>query len=592
MQVMTIQILKAFHSRALRQARLVLTQMITIQMPMVLKKQYKAKYIVNLVNEKEYYGDIVIKGVNEYQGITLYDEDGSTVIANSTSGILTRFYTMRKNVVNLPFTVTSHNIDNEFVTEHYILTLTRRMPELEEVRADDNLLIYNKIQYTYQALPNAKKVKVYVKANDKDAKVQIGDFDWALYEDEQDYDISKAGETTFTVPLNISVYPYTEYTTRNLVITKGDSKLKQISVSVKDNDEAVSRRIAANDYGEYVAVIPEENTSEYVTVSLNAPSDGYVLELYRQGTKLATGVADEDTGSFERRIDLYNVENLNNARNELTIYVSDGQGNEALYPLWLNKVSSNTAVKTVIAQRGTSEESVAENNTDTSSNCDSHEVEITDSAQAVKLYIEAEDPTATVKVGTKSRVGSIEISVPVSTGRSSYDVDFDIISTATDENGIAVSQAHKVTLVRQSDVAELESVVVNDTNVVASGTSYNAHNLTSETANVVLKAKNNGRIEVIDRLENVLASDDTTLDSVWTDSDMPLENGETTKYVVRVTSQSGRKSVDYMLVLERADYVGGLEFLKTKLADEDDYTTLQLTARVSTHFKSTKMMKQ
>ncbi len=55
--------------------------MITIQMPMVLKKQYKAKYIVNLVNEKEYYGDIVIKGVNEYQGITLYDEDGSTVIA-------------------------------------------------------------------------------------------------------------------------------------------------------------------------------------------------------------------------------------------------------------------------------------------------------------------------------------------------------------------------------------------------------------------------------------------------------------------------------------------------------------------------------
>ena len=271
---------------------------------------------------------------------------------------------------------------------------------------------------------------------------------------------------------------------------------------------------------------------------------------------------------------MYNVENLNNARNELTIYVSDGQGNEALYPLWLNKVSSNTAVKTVIAQRGTSEESVAENNTDTSSNCDSHEVEITDSAQTVKLYIEAEDPTATVKVGTKSRVGSIEISVPVSTGRSSYDVDFDIISTATDENGIAVSQAHKVTLVRQSDVAELESVVVNDTNVVASGTSYNAHNLTSETANVVLKAKNNGRIEVIDRLENVLASDDTTLDSVWTDSDMPLENGETTKYVVRVTSQSGRKSVDYMLVLERADYVGGLEFLKTKLADEDDYTTL------------------
>lgn len=242
--------------------------------------------------------------------------------------------------------------------------------------------------------------------------------------------------------------------------------------------------------------------------------------------------------------------------------------------MWLNKVSSNTAVKTVIAQRGTSEESVAENNTDTSSNCDSHEVEITDSAQTVKLYIEAEDPTATVKVGTKSRVGSIEISVPVSTGRSSYDVDFDIISTATDENGIAVSQAHKVTLVRQSDVAELESVVVNDTNVVASGTSYNAHNLTSEIANVVLKAKNNGRIEVIDRLENVLASDDTTSDSVWTDSDMPLENGETTKYVVRVTSQSGRKSVDYMLVLERADYVGGLEFLKTKLADEDDYTTL------------------
>ena len=271
---------------------------------------------------------------------------------------------------------------------------------------------------------------------------------------------------------------------------------------------------------------------------------------------------------------MYNVENLNNACNELTIYVSDGQGNEALYPLWLNKVSSNTAVKTVIAQRGTSEESVAENNTDTSSNCDSHEVEITDSAQTVKLYIEAEDPTATVKVGTKSRVGSIEISVPVSAGRSSYDVDFDIISTATDENGIAVSQAHKVTLVRQSDVAELESVVVNDTNVVASGTSYNAHNLTSETANVVLKAKNNGRIEVIDRLENVLASDDTTSDSVWTDSDMPLENGETTKYVVRVTSHSGRKSVDYMLVLERADYVGGLEFLKTKLADEDDYTTL------------------
>ena len=31
------------------------------------QKQYKAKYIVNLVNEKEYYGDIVIKGVNEYQ---------------------------------------------------------------------------------------------------------------------------------------------------------------------------------------------------------------------------------------------------------------------------------------------------------------------------------------------------------------------------------------------------------------------------------------------------------------------------------------------------------------------------------------------
>ena len=129
-------------------------------------------------------------------------------------------------------------------------------------------------------------------------------------------------------------------------------------------------------------------------------------------------------------------------------------------------------------------------------------------------------------------------------------------------------------MVRQSDVAELESVVVNDTNVVASGTSYNAHNLTSETAKVVLTAKNNGKIEVIDRLENVLASDDTTSDSVWTDSDMPLENGETTKYVVRVTSQSGRKSVDYMLVLERADYVGGLEFMKTKLADEDDYTTL------------------
>ncbi len=67
-------------------------------------------------------------------------------------------------------------------------------------------------------------------------------------------------------------------------------------------------------------------------------------------------------------------------------------------------------------------------------------------------------------------------------------------------------------------------------------------------------------MKLLTDFENVLASDDTTLDSVWTDSDMPLENGETTKYVVRVTSQSGRKSVDYMLVLERADYVGGLEF--------------------------------
>lgn len=102
-------------------------------------------------------------------------------------------------------------------------------------------------------------------------------------------------------------------------------------------------------------------------------------------------------------------------------------------------------------------------------------------------------------------------------------------------------------MVRQSDVAELESVVVNDTNVVASGTSYNAHNLTSEIANVVLKAKNNGRIEVIDRLENVLASDDTTSDSVWTDSDMPLENGETTKYVVRVTSQSAESQLTICL---------------------------------------------
>ncbi len=55
---------------------------------------------------------------------------------------------------------------------------------------------------------------------------------------------------------------------------------------------------------------------------------------------------------------------------------------------------------------------------------------------------------------------------------------------------------------------------------------------TKRNSKCCFEAKNNGRIEVIDRLENVLASDDTTSDSVWTDSDMPLENGETTKYVV------------------------------------------------------------
>jgi hypothetical protein len=46
---------------------------------------------------------------------------------------------------------------------------------------------------------------------------------------------------------------------------------------------------------------------------------------------------------------------------------------------------------------------------------------------------------------------------------------------------------------------------------------------------------------------------------------MALENGETTKYVIRVTSQSGARTTDYMLVLERMGYVAGIDYLITTL---------------------------
>jgi hypothetical protein len=529
------------------------------------------KYIANVVSTQAKSGDIVIEGVNKYQNIVLYNEDGTDSIATSTDGKLSYFYSLTKDTVTLPFTVESHGEHGDATKttiQKYTLTITKKSAELAEVRANDNLLLYNQIQYTYNALPNAKKVKISVKASSENAKVQIDGFEWAMYSDEQDYDISAAGTSDIIVPLRVSTYPYEEYTTRPLVIKRGASNLKQISVYVQDDDNEASRNVSANDYGEFIALIPAENDKEYVTIQLNGSSENYTLGLYRQGTEIAAGTLVSET-SMIYRIESAEVNNLTEDRNQLTISVSDGNGNEALYPLWLNKISSNTAVKTIIVQRGTSDEYEAEDNTDTSASCDSHNVQINDSVQKVKVYIEAEDPTSTVRVGTKSRVGSIEVEVDANS-----DVSFDIIATATDDTGANIVQTHTIVLTRESDAAELESVVVNGVNIEASGTSYNALNLTGTTADVVLKAKNYGTIEVLDKNKLTLESDDLSSTSIWTDSDMALDNGETTKYVVRVTSQSGIKTVDYMLVLERDDYVGGLEFLKTKLGGETEYTAL------------------
>ncbi|MBQ3461526.1 MAG: hypothetical protein IJH36_00185, partial [Clostridia bacterium] len=552
--------------------------------------QYKSKYIVNLTEETtvggRISGRIEIQGANEYQTIVLYDEDGTTVLGTSNDeAFLSTYYNLVSNVANLPFTITSHGADTSTQqTDRYVLLLTRRMPELTEVRADDNLLLYNQVQYTYQALPNANKVKVYVKANDKDAKVQIGSNAWTLYYDEQDVDISTPGQTTFDIPLNISIYPYQDesgnyiYTTRILHVTKGSSALKNISVSIQENTSDEFTAVKPNDYGEYVAVIPDTVTSEYVTITLNVPTSDYDLGLYKEGVRLATGTIDLTSASANRTIWQYELSNLTADRNEFTISVSDAAGNTAMYPLWLNHVSSDTLVKNIIIQRGTSEEKQTDSGADTTDNCDSHTLTISDTIQSVKVYIEANDPTSTVRYGSKSRVGSLEITVPTTGSSAEYDVNFDIISTATDTNGVAISQTHTLKLVRLSDTAELDYVKIDGTALdLTTGSAYLADHLLGPAVEAEIKAKYNGTIEVIDKNKTSLVSDTVASADMWADIDLPLDHDiETTKYVIRVTSESGRRSADYMLFLNRENYVGGLEFLKTMLPGETDWTTLEI----------------
>ncbi|MGN0108351.1 MAG: cadherin-like beta sandwich domain-containing protein, partial [Hominilimicola sp.] len=538
--------------------------------------------IVNMVGSKLTSGLINIYGNNKNQLITI-TIDGKEY--TSENGVLSQPYSMINDMVELPFTVTSQGSFNNGtftgkVTEDYTLVIRRKTAGFEEVAADSNVLEFNTVQYSYTALPTAKKVAVYVKADDEYAKVKIGGNNEMVYEALADIDISTLTSVDeLVIPIQISTYPYlgtdTDTVVRNLVIKKGSSTLKNLSVMTKPEIDGVDEIIQPNEYGEYIRAIDADNNNTYLTVRLQASSDKYKLVLYdNSGTAIESGTYNqsegEDIKTYSYTIDSKEL-SAPDSENKFSIYVSDGIGNEAVYPLIILKASTDTSVKEVIAQRHQLNESIAENKDVSDEDCAEHVMYIDEDAVSVNMYIAANDPNAVVTYDKTSRTGELYVDISLTDGAESYRLPFTITSkTMNSITNQYISQTHYMVLIRRSSIAELESVNVNGELLENSNDSYSAKNITTETVKAIFKAAHNGTVEVFDKSgEAVPVAPDTNEGSVWTKDELPLEDGASTRYVIRVTSQDKNNSKDYMLTLEPEDFIGGLKLLEIAVDPAD-----------------------
>ncbi|MBQ2615823.1 MAG: hypothetical protein IJF90_03095, partial [Synergistaceae bacterium] len=278
------------------------------------ERAYDNKHIINLIGEEKTQGSIIIRGANEQQTIELYAPNGknpfkvdngdgtfsdATPIATSRFGVLSYVYNVEASIVEIPYTITSHGkfgtkADRE--VSYNILKFIKVSPQLEEVYTDGDRRYFNRVQYSYQTLPNAKKVRISVKASDPDAQVKIGDGSWVFDSDEQDYSIDVTGKSSYIVPLSIRFAPFgdTDVITRNLVITKGNANLKNVLVYTQDERTDISNVVSANEYGAFVATVDADKTYQFVTVTFDARR-GYTLQLLdKNGEEIKGYTAGED----------------------------------------------------------------------------------------------------------------------------------------------------------------------------------------------------------------------------------------------------------------------------------------------------------
>ncbi len=286
-------------------------------------------------------GRLVITGTNTYQAI---EYNGN----RSVDGVLNVEAAANDNPTKFEFTVSSRDGGS---AEHYTLYVMKTPTTLGDITVNNTAPTKESgMVYSYLALPGATQANVKVTTDNPIAKVSIGNNQAGLGSSETLVNLSSTGKTV--VPVTISVYPYDSVNTLHytLNIDKPDASVSLTSVLLRT--DGAYTPLTTNYLGEYNGFIKWVDNGADLTVQANSSSAS--LALYAAGS--TTPLVTSDNGLIQD----YRLSGLYDATTSYSLVVNNNIDTVVTYIINVIKQNSNTNVKAVIAERGTTEEYVAE----------------------------------------------------------------------------------------------------------------------------------------------------------------------------------------------------------------------------------------
>ena len=462
--------------------------------------------------------DIEIKAESEYANIEITNKD-SLSITNETlnAGLLSFTVNTPESVTTINYTVTSET----GVSKNYTIVLTKISTDntLKELYVGEQLVEVSEDGNYYVNLENAQKVIVKAIANNEYASVRI------------DYNAEEKGQTQATINAEKSSTKVTITITSQSGVTAKYYLFIRVLANNTLLDKVLVDSIEVTDFKEetmtYTAIA--DNTKDSYEVFLMAVNDQATVELYDGETLLSSGV-----GSLTDIVSLDSSEEMHSYK----VKVSLDETNYTNYTLQIIRTSNDTSLKLVevndVVRKPTDADKLV------------YEVGIPQLAETAKIKVQATNNYAKVRIGDNEEVYSgatVTINLSLLESRTTVPV----VVTAVDGTTV---DTFNILLIRQSNDADIVSLIVNDTEIENVDDVYTYYmGADEDTANVEISTaeKNSATIEVDDK-QGVEYLEFT---ETFTDTTIKIEK------IVKVTSQDGTVVKEYKLVLCKKTQITG-----------------------------------